>query len=207
MALVTAIVLATFTRTFIVQAFKIPSHSMEPGLRAGDHILVNKFIYGDTRLGNGSLSPLLPTRPIRRGDIVVFSAPGKAWQKLVKRCLGLPGDLLTLGTIGLAIDGRQLDESAYIFVCKDVNACSSSDLDISVTVPEDHAFCLGDRRDQSNDSRSWGTVPSRLLIGRPVAIYWSIPSRLAERAYSWDKIGFTWWILNSRWERSLMIVR
>ncbi len=206
-AFVIAVILATFARTFVVQAFKVPSHSMEPGLRAGDHILVNKFIYGNVRLGRESRSRFLPARQMHRGDVVVFSAPTEPWRKLVKRCMGLSGDFISLDGTGLAIDGRQIDERSYVFDCREVQNCDPVGQELSTAIPEGHIIFLGDRRGRSNDSRSWGTVPRRLVIGRPVVIYWSNPDPVVERVDSWDKIGRVWWILKSRWERSLTIVR
>ncbi len=208
MALLVAVILATFARTFVVQAFRVPSHSMEPGLLAGDHILVNKFIYGGERLGGWKLgASALPTRGVLRGDVAVFALPKEPWIRLVKRCIGLSGERITLDSLGLAVNGQRIDESRYLFDCRVAGNCELSEQPFSISVPTGHIACFGDRRAQSSDSRTWGPLPKRMLIGRPVVIYWSIPRTLFGEARSWGKISLTWWIRAIRWERSLMIVR
>jgi signal peptidase I len=208
-----ATLLAVFARTFIVQAFTIPSDSMEPGLLAGDHILVNKLIY---RPGRGF--PLLPRRDVRRGDVVVFAAPpnrGPADRgpapRLIKRCAALPGETVEIDSRGLWIDGVRVDESGYV---RRSGRRSPEGGFGPYTVPPGHYFFLGDHRDRSRDSRAWGPVAAERLIGRAVLIYWSVRARepVAQRRGRWSKMrrgvgSPVDWLLRSRWERCFRPVR
>ncbi len=213
-ALLTAVVLATFARTFVVQAFRIPSPSMEPGLLVGDHILVNKFIYAGARLGDDP-PPGLPMRGVRRGDVVIFAAPSGPLQTYVKRCLALAGDVVELDSSGLRINRRRpIDESGYT---SDAGAGKAAG---PYTVAEDHLFCLGDHRRLSRDSRDWGPVPESRLRGRAFIIYWSIEARESDfvppapsgKPTTWDRMvdtlrGLVRWPLTCRWKRCLKLVR
>lgn len=194
--LLVATILAIFTRTFIVQAFRIPSGSMAPGLLTGDHVLVNKFIYGGLRNRGRSSLALLPMRSIRRGDVIVFDSPEDPGRDLIKRCLGLPGETITIEAGKLSIDDHEIDESGY------ASARGPEDSFGPLDLPPESYFCLGDDRSRSRDSRVWGPVRSRHLRGRAVMIYWSIrdPPPVAERT-AWDKMS------RVRWRRSFQLVR
>jgi signal peptidase I len=179
-ALLIAVVFATFARTFVVQAFKIPSASMEKDLLVGDHILVNKFIYGPTRWPLERW--LLPVRPPRRGDVVVFKFPQDPTRDFIKRCVGLPGDVVELVDKGLSINGEPVKEGGYTYFT-DTNVYRSRLVEEPYRlrdnfgpyrVPRDHYFFLGDNRDNSNDSRYWGPAPASYVKGRAFLIYWSV---------------------------------
>lgn len=178
--LLVALVFAIFVRTWMVQAFKIPSGSMEDNLLVGDHILVNKFIYGGE---NAFERALLPARQVERGDIVVFKSPEDPARDYIKRCMGLPGDEIAIRGKALAVDGEPLHESAYASFTDEMTYPDSAlvpdyfrirDNVAAFTVPAGHYFCLGDNRDNSNDSRFWGTVPENHVKGRALIVYWSI---------------------------------
>ncbi len=178
--LVTALVLALFVRTFLFQAFSIPSGSMEQGLLVGDKILVNKFIY--SQQGPTWLSGLLPTRPVQRGDVVVFRYPLDPDRNFVKRCVAQPNDTVELAQRRLLINGTEVDESGYTHYTDDriyprnvalPDALRTRDNYGPYTLPPESYFCLGDNRNNSNDSRHWGTVPAANVKGRGWLIYWS----------------------------------
>jgi signal peptidase I len=219
-ALLVAVVFATFARTFIVQAFKIPSGSMEPNLLVGDHILVNKFIYAPVRWP--AEAAFLPRRPVRRGDVVVFKYPVDPSRDFIKRCVGLPGDLVGLRDKQLYINGRFVDQRAYIENRDPRTYPRTPFLPDSLrrrdnfgpfAVPPDHYFCLGDNRDNSNDSRFWGPVPASYVKGRALLIYWSFPTAEeqpgAQAGPRWRQLGrvATGFFTDTRWERTFRIVR
>jgi signal peptidase I len=228
-AFLVAIILALFTRTFLVQAFRIPTPSMEPTLRVGDHLLVDKFIYGSLR--TGSAAPAwLPARGIRRGDVVVFRSPVDPGRNLIKRCLGLPGETVAGRGGGVWIDGRPLAEEGYRHPgggAVDAEADGGWDFG-PVVVPAGRYFCFGDHRDASLDSRAWGPVPASAVVGRALLIYASCgddPCRddpsgddpsgndpSGAREGVWGKIVQTLdtlfgWVWRCRWERTLRPVR
>ncbi|MGD8255395.1 MAG: signal peptidase I [Syntrophobacterales bacterium] len=165
-AIVIAIILALFIRTFVIQAFKIPSGSMKPTLLVGDHILVNKFIYGIKLPFTDKI--LISIDEPERGDVVVFKFPLDTRKDYIKRVIGLPGDRVELVDKQLLINGRPTE---------DPNASYSLSSNMRkygpVTVPDDHLFVMGDNRDESSDSRVWGFVPRPYLRGKAFLIYWS----------------------------------
>ena len=170
-ALLVAVMLGVFVRTYLFQAFRIPSVSMEQNLLPGDHILVNKFIFatGD----NG----WLPGRSVARGDVVIFRFPYEPTRDFVKRCVGLPGDTIELRERRLWINQQPVNEDAYLPapLLGPVGGRRRPRDDFGpLTIPPDQYFCLGDNRDNSDDSRFWGTVPRRYIKGRAVLIYWSL---------------------------------
>jgi signal peptidase I len=174
-SIVVAVILALFIRTFAVQAFKIPTGSMEPNLLVGDHLLVNKFVFAPT---STSLErALLPIRDIKRGDVVVFKFPEEPERDFIKRVIGLPGDTVEVRNRQVFINNQQLQESYahYLFPVGDDEA---GGFDVRarygpVTVPERHYFMMGDNRDNSQDSRYWGFLPEHYVKGRALMIYWS----------------------------------
>jgi len=176
-----ALVLALIIRAFAIQAFKIPSSSMEDTLLIGDHLLVNKFIYGVRNPFNNQV--LIPVREPRRDEIFVFRFPLDPSRDFVKRCIGLPGDTIEIRDKQLYRNG-QLVEQPYA-VHKDMRLFSRKskwatedekqrDNFKPFKVPEGQYFAMGDNRDLSNDSRFWGTVPAKELRGTPVLIYWPL---------------------------------
>jgi len=173
-----AVILALFVRTFVVQAFKIPTGSMEPNLLIGDHLLVNKFNFAPT-LG-GVEQTLLPIDPIKRGDIIVFKYPEEPERDFIKRTIGLPGETLELKNKKVFINGTMLDEPYvhYLFPPGEEGQDAPSDFDVRVTygpvtVPAGHYFMMGDNRDNSQDSRYWGFLPREYVKGKALFVYFS----------------------------------
>lgn len=178
-ALVVALVLAFIIRTFVIQAFKIPSGSMEDTLLVGDHLLVNKFIYGvqvpfsDQRF--------FEIRHPERGDVIVFEFPedrDKSWlerRDFIKRVIGTPGDRVEVRNKQVLVNGEP-----YVIpqeVHKESNLIPSRDNMAPVTVPPGKYFVMGDNRDRSFDSRFWGFVPEENIKGRAFIKYWSWDSQ------------------------------
>ncbi len=195
-ALLTAILLAVFARAFVVQGVRIPSASMAPGLVPGDHLLVNKLIFDP--VAYSPAARLLPVRPLRRGDVVVFKFPAEPRRDFVKRCVGLPGDTVEVRDRRLLVNGRAVDESAYLATAA---AAPTRPRDFGpVTVPARQYFCLGDNRDDSDDSRFWGTVPASYVKGRAVVVYWSVATGERES-------GVARFSAATRWERVGRLVR
>jgi signal peptidase I len=227
------VVIAVFAVTFIVQAFTIPSESMEKTLLIGDYLLVDKFCYGDSGWGN----ILMPYRKIRRGDIVVFHYPVNPSQHFVKRVIGLPGDRVRLINKRVFVNGTPLDESYVQYIAPDrqpyrddfprtdlpatgVNARWWQEMrklveDHQLIVPGDHYFVLGDNRDDSQDSRYWGFVPRENIIGRPLLIYWSannLNNDLTGSPTAGDRLYHLAYAVThvfqiTRWERTFRLVR
>lgn len=184
-AIIIAILLALFIRTFIIQAFKIPSGSMIPALNIGDHILVNKFLYG-TRIPFTD-TILLPIRHPRRQDIIVFKYPEDESKDFIKRVIGEPGDTVEVRQKEVYINGQRLVEPYIIHKESSMLPSEFQPRDNfgPVVVPEESYFVMGDNRDQSLDSRFWGFVKVRKIRGKAFIIYWS-----------WD--GEDTWV---RWKR------
>jgi signal peptidase I len=219
-ALVVAVVFATFARTWVVQAFKIPSGSMEQNLLIGDHILVNKFVYGPIRFAWERA--LLPGRAVHRGDVVVFQFPADPDRDFIKRCVGLPGDTVELQDKALLVNGRPVADESYVFHTDARTFPRLPLLSESLwrrdnfgpyVVPAGQYFFLGDNRDNSNDSRFWGPVGEAAIKGRALFVYWSsdLPqppedASLAARlgALLRSAVGF---IDHSRWGRTFRLVR
>jgi signal peptidase I len=229
-SLMGTVVIAIFVITFIVQAFQIPSESMENTLLVGDYLLVNKLCYGGQGLGDH----LLPYQKISRGDIIVFHYPVDPQQHFVKRVIGVPGDHLRMVSKRVLINGKPLDEPYVRFLEPPNNLFRDNfprvDIpaiglegkwwlemrklveDGQLIIPEGHYFVMGDNRDDSQDSRYWGFVPRENIIGRPLVIYWSVrdwdrnPSasilgRLYHAAYAITHI-----FQITRWNRTLRLV-
>jgi signal peptidase I len=172
-----AVILALFVRTFVVQAFKIPTGSMENNLLIGDHLLVNKFVFAPT--ASGIEQTLLPIDPIERGDIIVFKYPEDPERDFIKRTIGLPGETVELRNKKVFINGTLLDEPyvQYLFVPSDEEGAFDFDVRMTygpVTVPEGHYFMMGDNRDNSQDSRYWGFLPREYIKGKALFVYFSL---------------------------------
>jgi signal peptidase I len=175
-SIVVAVILALFVRTFVFQAFKIPTGSMKPNLLVGDHLLVNKFIFAPT--ASSIEKALLPTRSIQRGDILVFKFPEEPERDFIKRTVGLPGETIELKNQTVFVNGQPLTEpyAHYLFPPVDENQTDGFDIRRKygpVTVPDGHYFMMGDNRDDSQDSRFWGFLPENYVKGRALFIYWS----------------------------------
>jgi len=207
-SIVIAVILALFVRTWAVQAFKIPTGSMENNLLIGDHLLVNKFVFGPTA------SPvervLLPVREIRRQDIVVFKYPDEPERDFIKRVIGLPGDTLELRNKKVYINGQPLEEPYVHFLEPASNVGEVTSFDVRerygpVKVPEGQYFVMGDNRDNSQDSRYWGFLPRSYIKGRALMIYWSFdagPGQVAEDSTFRRLLSVvTHFFTRTRWER------
>jgi len=172
-----AIIIATIIRALIIQAFKIPSSSMEDTLLIGDHIIANKFIYG-TNLPFSGKTILKFTQP-KRGEVVIFRYPKNPSLMFIKRCIGLPGDTIEVKDKIVYVNGVKLDEP-YVFH-KDMNTypanANNRDNYGPVVVPKDEFFVMGDNRDNSDDSRFWGFLPYKYLRGKAWLVYWP-PDRI-----------------------------
>jgi signal peptidase I len=235
-SLTTTVVIAVFVITFIVQAFQIPSESMENTLLIGDYLLVDKVHYGK----GGIWREVEPYSPVRRGDIIVFRYPINPAQHFVKRVIGLPGDRIHLQNKRVFVNGQPLREPYVVYRDKTIDPYRDDfpNLDYpninvdgrwwvklralthngEIVVPPNSYFVLGDNRDQSLDSRYWGFVPSENIIGRPLVIYWSMrhPERLEPVASDSNTISdrvirFTYIIAHAfqetRWHRTLRLIK
>jgi len=188
-AIVIAVVLALFIRTFVVQAFKIPSGSMEPTLLVGDHILVSKFIYGIS-LPFVEKKLLQFTKP-RRGDVIVFVYPVEPSKDFIKRVIAVEGDTVLIKDKKIHINGALCtDEHGHysdpkIFHRGDIG--SNRDNYGPAVVPPNHVFVMGDNRDKSYDSRFWGFVDVNKVKGKAFLIYWSWESPFYN--FRWQRLG------------------
>ena len=228
-SLAITVILALFGTTFIVQAFKIPTPSMENNLLVGDHLLVNKFAYG----ARGSfVDRVLPLRDIRRGDIIVFKYPRDLAKHYVKRAIGLPGDRIRVQDAQVFVNGqplaepyKQMMDRAYRVDFPPLAGDGTYDLDginwypkylegNEVVIPPNFFFAMGDNRDNSQDSRYWGFVPRELIVGKALVIYWSYESD--SDAYRRTEVGdrvhqvldlVTNFFRKTRWSRTLRIIR
>jgi len=227
-SLIGTIVIAIFVITFVVQAFQIPSESMENTLLVGDYLLVNKLCYGGRGLGDH----IMPYQKISRGDVIVFHYPVDPKQHFVKRVIGVPGDRLRMVNKTVYINGKPLTEPYVRFLEPPSNLFRDNfprtDMPIiygmegkwwlemrklvedgELIIPQGNYFVMGDNRDDSQDSRYWGFVPRENIIGQPLLIYWSVktldqdvPSGKAYRfAYA-----LTHLFQNTRWNRTLRLV-
>ena len=190
-----AVILALFVRTFVVQAFKIPTGSMENNLLIGDHLLVNKFVFAPTT--TRAEAALLPIDPIRRGDIIVFKYPEEPERDFIKRVIGLPGETLELRKKRVYINEKLLDEP-YVHFLVPPDDETGGDFDVRVrygpvTVPAGHYFMMGDNRDNSQDSRYWGFLPQEYIKGRALFVYFSFG----------EGSGLTSLLTDVRWSRML----
>ena len=201
-SLLVTVILALFGTSFVVQAFKIPSQSMERTLLVGDHLLVNKFLFG----GRGAwYEKLLPYRELRRGDIIVFKYPYQDHPHFVKRVIGLPGDHLKIVDQQVYVNGKMLEEPYVVHDATSVyDPLNYSFPPVGsqmymaqvqpewaheirkyiqgdeIVVPPGKYFAMGDNRDHSLDSRYWGFVDRDAIMGRPFLIYWSIDANTAD---------------------------
>jgi signal peptidase I len=234
-SLAAVLVTGLFIITFVMQAFEIPSSSMEDTLLIGDHVFVNREQFAPPTKWMG---PLLPYRQVRRGDIVVFLSPAEAGLYVVKRVIGIPGDRIHLRDGVVYRNGEKLDEPYVMHKASDMPnpyrdnfpAVAASDM-YSVTpqwqallhayvegddlvVPADSYFAMGDNRDVSYDSRFWGFIPRDNVIGRPMFIYWSFetpPNQYQQKEFS-ERAKFIGHIIihffdQTRWTRTFKAVK
>jgi signal peptidase I len=189
-ALGVALLLALAIRTFVVQAFKIPSGSMLPTLQIGDHILVNKFLYGprlEIPLTQMSLGRLPGLRKPRPGDVIVFIWPKDRSKDFIKRVIAVEGQTVEVRNRQVFIDGKPWDDPHATWVMQRGLGGAAGDNYGPYTVPPDHVFVMGDNRDQSYDSRFWGPVPIADIKGEALVIYWSWDG--PDRWVRWERLG------------------
>jgi signal peptidase I len=203
-AMFVALILAIFIRTFFIQAYKIPSGSMEPTLLIGDHILVNKILYG-LRMPDSLFGLQIPGLPygrylfhiesVHRGDVVVFVFPPDRSKDFIKRVIGIAGDTIQVKDGAVWLNGEKMPDPHGHFEVATAERSSASPRDNfgPITVPPGKLFMMGDNRDRSYDSRFWGFVDDDDVEGRATIIYWS-----------WDSEGSS--IIPIRWNRFGMIV-
>jgi len=172
-AIVTALILALVIRAFIIQAYKIPSGSMIPTLLIGDHLLVNKFIYG-TKIPFTDDRILAFRRP-EKGDIIVFKYPENPKKDFIKRVIATEGDVIEERNKIVYVNGRALTEPYARHVDGTLRLSMNDPRDnfVPLRVPKDKVFVMGDNRDQSYDSRYWGFVDLNYIRGKALIIYWS----------------------------------
>ena len=223
------LLLLLFGTTTLVQAFVIPTGSMENTLLIGDHLLVDKLAYSPA----GPVSKyLLPYTPVRRGDIIVFRKPTNITETLVKRVIGVPGDHIKLVDKQVYVNGHKLNEpykihkTDYIDSYRDnfpsepntrleegaVQMLAQHVRDGEVSVPPDAYFAMGDNRDYSLDSRYWGFVPRANIIGKPWIVYWSYDATTEHLTDSFISVDHlvdlaTHFFTKTRWDRTLDFVR
>lgn len=222
------ILLLLFGTTTLVQAFVIPTGSMEDTLLIGDHLLVDKLAYAPP----GPISKyVLPYEDVKRGDIIVFRYPVDIKQTFVKRCIGVPGDRLRVEKKQVILNGKAINEpykyhkTEYFDSYRD-NFPSEPNVRLyepaqkmleenvvngEVVVPPGHYFAMGDNRDSSLDSRYWGFVPRDNIIGKPLIIYWSYDAptdRLASPNIGLDHLFdiATNFFSKTRWKRTAMLI-
>jgi signal peptidase I len=240
-SLASVLVTGLFIITFVLQAFEIPSSSMEDTLLIGDHVFVNREQFATPTHWMG---PLMPYRDIRHGDIVVFLSPAEHGLFVVKRIIGIPGDRIHLRDGVVYRNGQKLDEPYVqykgdptdpdfarrrpyrmnfpaVAPTPDDQVADYWQFSLSqyiqgedLVVPPDSYFAMGDNRDVSYDSRYWGFIPRKNVIGRPMFIYWSFitpPDQYMMRSVG-DRLGFMAHIIihffdQTRWSRTLKLVR
>jgi signal peptidase I len=172
-ALIIALLLALFIRTFIVQAFKIPSSSMVPTLLVGDHLLVSKFYYGLKIPFTGET--LVPWNSPKHGDVIVFKFPKDKSIDYIKRVIGVPGDTIKIKNKQIFINNKPIEDPHAHFTSKTIfkGTVSPRDNFGPITVPEGKIFAMGDNRDNSSDGRFWGFVDQKDIRGKAFILYWS----------------------------------
>ncbi len=209
-SIVVAVILALFIRTFAVQAFKIPTGSMEPNLLIGDHLLVNKLVYSP------SLAPwedeLFDKKPIRRGDVVVFKYPEEPWRDFIKRVIGLPGETVEVRDRQVLVNGQPIDDPHAHWTAPREDDSESGSLHDGwgpQVVPPAHILVLGDNRDNSRDSRFWGFLPIDQVKGRALLVYWSYEATREE----YRRSGVVAWVKDTlsafgrtRWRRFFHVI-
>jgi signal peptidase I len=213
--LVAAVIFALFARTFLFQAFAVPSPSMEKNILTGDQVLVNKFIYAPEP--EAAVSRPLPARRVRRGDVIVFKYPLDPRRDFIKRVIGLPGETVALRDRRVFIDGRLLEEP-YAFYADDrvwpddpavPDERRRRDQLPPQKVPDGSCFVLGDNRDDSHDSRFFGPVPLSDVAGRALFVYWSLaprPSAARSKPVPAALRPFDL-LARTRWDRTFRLVR
>ncbi len=219
-SIIIAVILALFIRTWVVQAFKIPTGSMEENLLVGDHLLVNKFAFSPTM--SEMERNFLPIKPVRRGDVVVFKYPENPGRDFIKRVIGLPGETLEVRRTRVFINGEPIGES-YIEELRLPSGAPHGEFPLRlrddygpVTIPPGEYFVMGDNRDNSQDSRYWGFMPHSHLKGKALMVYWSYDAPETNFQDQGNGFGSTFrgilsvainFFTGTRWERLFSQIR
>ena len=223
------ILLLLFLTTTLVQAFVIPTGSMEDTLLIGDHLLVDKLAYAPA----GPVSKwVLPYRPVKRGDIIVFRYPVDIKQTFVKRCMGVPGDRIRIVNKQVYLNGVKLDEpykvhkTDYIDSYRDnfpgepnyggvepgaIDMLTHHVANGEIVVPQNFYFAMGDNRDSSLDSRYWGFVPRENIVGKPLIVYWSYDATTDQLQDAGISVTHMFDLVKNffpktRWKRTFMLI-
>ena len=217
--IVICVIFVLFSRAYVFQQSKIPTGSMEDTLLIGDYIMVNKFVYspGPTGLER----TLLPFQDVRRGDVIVFKYPEEPEKDYIKRVIGMPGDMIEIIDQQVYVNGERLEESCKVHKDPHVRAgmrgtplADGRDTFGPERVPGDAYFVMGDNRDNSKDSRSWGFVPRDYVKGRAFMIWWSFEERrgqyletglMNQLKHILEKL--THLVTKTRWSRTLNVIR
>jgi signal peptidase I len=204
-AVLVAVIFALFVRTFLLQAFVVPTPSMERNILVGDHLIVNKFLYAPR-----SVTPagLLPRRDVRHGDVVVFKFPEDPRRDFIKRVVALPGQTVEIRDKVVFVDGVRQDEPGVYHSEGRIwpddpqlpEAYRYRDQFGPVRVPANSYFALGDNRDVSRDSRFWGAVPEANLKGRAFVVYWSLAQEETAAENIFSRIADVF--RRTRWNRT-----
>ena len=223
------ILILLFGTTTLVQAFVVPTSSMEGTILIGDHLFVDKLAYAPA----GPISKyLLPYSDVKRGDVIVFRYPVDIRQNYVKRVIGVPGDRLRIVNKQVYVNGKPLDEPykvhsrAFVDTYTDnfpstptfpvypgaIDMLTSHVKDGDLVIPDGSYFAMGDNRDNSADSRFWGFVPRGNIVGKPLFIFWSFDAPTANLVDGNINPGHLWDIATNffsktRWKRTLMFIR
>ena len=211
-SIVVAVILALFIRTFAVQAFKIPTGSMESNLLIGDYLLVNKLVYSPSA-GDWE-ARIFGKKQIERGHVVVFKFPETPEKDFIKRVIGLPGESIEIRARKVYVDGKPLDEPYVQFLDPpqepQERAVSPRDFYGPQIVPPGHLFVMGDNRDRSHDSRFWRFLPIDQVKGRALLVYWSYGASREE----FQRTGVVNWVkdtasapFRARWGRLFKVIR
>jgi signal peptidase I len=210
-SIVVAVILALFIRTSAVQAFKIPTGSMEPNLLIGDHLLVNKLVYSPSFARWEDA--LFGKKPIQRGHVVVFKYPEEPWRDFIKRVIGLPGETVEIRGRQVLVDGQPIDDRFAHWAPRrddDPEHGALHDGWGPQVVPPGHILVLGDNRDNSRDGRFWGFLPIDQVKGRALLVYWSYEATREE----YHRTGLVAWVKDTlsafgrtRWRRFFHVIR
>jgi signal peptidase I len=207
-SIVITAIIALFATTYVIQAFKIPTGSMESNLLIGDHLLVNKFAYG--LHPSGFLYKLLPYKDPKRGDVFVFKYPNSPEVAYVKRLMGMPGDKLEMNGRTLYVNGKPLTEKYTQYIDPESVYSHYGPYHVG----PDQYFAMGDNRDNSMDSRWWGPVPRDYILGKALIIYWSfetprdeyLQTSFSDRLRQYGDVIFNFFS-KTRWRRTFKIIR
>jgi signal peptidase I len=214
------VIFTLFVRTFVVAHINVPTPSMDPAVLVGDHILVNRFVYAPH--WTTPLHSLLPYGDPQLGDVVTFSQPDRPRRDLIKRVVALPGDVISITAKKLQRNRAPVDEPWVKHSDPKIWPSNQSsppsrrfrdNLD-PLVVPEHHVFCLGDNRDESQDSRVFGSVPMSTVRGRAWLIYWSFERPATDGEWRGPARGvrdladvFFNFFSKTRWDRQFKLVR